>query len=105
MHLSHLSFHPPANRCAAKNMAMLVNFVCVAPQAKAVYITGDFNDWHPTSHPLSRQDAGAWQLDLPLDHGHRCYRFLVDGKPMLDPKAQGIARNHQGEKVSLVAVS
>jgi len=29
----------------------------------------------------------------------------VDGKPMLDPKAQGVARDHQGEKVSLIAVS
>ena len=30
---------------------------------------------------------------------------LVDGKPVLDPHAQGVARDHEGAKVSLVAVS
>jgi hypothetical protein len=42
---------------------------------------------------------------VPLSHGHHQYRFLVDGKPMLDPQAMGIARNEQNEQVSLVAVS
>ena len=105
MHLSHLSFRIPTNRYSAKNMAKPVNFVCIAPQAKEVFITGDFNDWHPASHPMKRQPDGAWQIHLSLNHGHHHYRYLVDGKPMLDPKAQGIARDRQGEKVSLVAVS
>jgi 1,4-alpha-glucan branching enzyme len=105
MHLSHLSFRVPNDRYSAKNMAKPVNFVCVAPQASEVFITGDFNDWHPTSHPMSRQPDAAWQIQILLNHGHHHYLFLVDGKPTLDPKAQGVARNHQGEKVSLVAVS
>jgi hypothetical protein len=29
----------------------------------------------------------------------------VDGKPVLDPRAQGIGRNELNEKVSLIAVS
>jgi hypothetical protein len=40
-----------------------------------------------------------------LGHGHHHYQFLIDGKPTLDPRAQGIARNEQNEKVSLIAVS
>lgn len=101
----HFFYKIPADRYSAKKMAKPVNFVCVAQGAKEAFITGDFNDWHPTSHPMKRQPDGAWQISLPLHHGHHHYRFLVDGKPMLDPKAQGIARDHQGEKVSLVAVS
>jgi hypothetical protein len=31
--------------------------------------------------------------------------FLVDGKPTLDPRAQGVAPNEANEKVSLLAVS
>jgi hypothetical protein len=31
--------------------------------------------------------------------------FLIDGKPTLDPRAQGIARNERNEKVSLLAIS
>ena len=66
---------------------------------------GDFNDWHPAAHPLKRMPDGAWRAEVSLNHGHHHYLFFVDGKPVLDPKAQGIARNEKGEKVSLLAVS
>jgi hypothetical protein len=42
---------------------------------------------------------------LELTHGHHQYLFLVDGQPVLDPKASGIARNDRNERVSLIAVS
>jgi len=54
---------------------------------------------------MKRQPDGGWHLQIPLNHGHHHYLFLVDGKPMLDPRAQGVARNEQNEKVSLLAVS
>ena len=86
-------------------MAKPVNFVCVAPNAKVVHLTGDFNDWDPAAMPMKRQPDGAWLLQVQLSHGHHHYRFLVDGKAVLDPRAHGVARDHQGEKVSLLAVS
>ena len=82
-----------------------VNFVCTAPGAKKVTLVGDFNDWHPDAKPLKRQPDGSWTGQIILGHGHHHYQFLVDGKPTLDPRAQGIARNEANEKVSLVAVS
>ena len=54
---------------------------------------------------MKRQPDGAWRLDLPLNHGHHPYLFLIDGKPRLDPRANGVARNEKNEKVSLVSVS
>ncbi len=48
---------------------------------------------------------GAWRAEILLNHGHHHYLFVIDGKPTLDPRAQGIARNEWNEKVSLVAVS
>jgi 1,4-alpha-glucan branching enzyme len=104
-HHQHVPFPTPKNRYSAKNMAKPVNFVCRAPDAKEVFITGDFNDWDPTSHPMRRQPDGAWQIHLPLIHGHHHYRFMVDGKPALDPRAHGVARDLEGHKASLVAVS
>ena len=98
------SFFAP-DRYSAKKMAKPINFICVAPDARQVHVTGDFNDWDPGAHPMKRQPDGAWLLQVPLNHGHHHYRFLVDGKPVLDPQAQGIARDHQGEKASLIAVS
>jgi 1,4-alpha-glucan branching enzyme len=105
MHRSHIPFHGSKHRYSAKNMAKPVNFICRAPDAKEVFITGDFNDWHPTAHPMQRQPDGAWQIHVQLTHGHHHYRFLVDGKPVLDPRASGIARDHEGHKASLIAVS
>ena len=86
-------------------MAKPVNFICFAPDAQQVFLMGDFNDWDPSSHPMKRQPDGAWLMQIPLPHGHHHYRFLVDGKATLDPRAQGVARDHQGQKVSLLAVS
>ena len=90
---------------SAKNMTKPVNFYCAAPGAKSVSLVGDFNDWDPTSAPMRQQVDGWWFLQVPLTHGHHQYRFLVDGKSMLDPRAAGIAHNERNEEVSLVAVS
>ena len=93
------------NRYSAKKMAKPVPFICFAPQAQSVCLMGDFNDWDPVAHPMKPQLDGAWRLEVPLNHGHHHYLFVVDGKPILDPHAQGIARDHKGAKVSLIAVS
>ena len=54
---------------------------------------------------MKRQPDGAWLIQVQLNHGHHHYRFVVDGKPVLDPKANGVARDAKGERVSLIAVS
>ena len=94
-----------ANRYSAKKMLKPINFVCVAPTARAVALIGDFNDWQPGAHPMKRQPDGAWMVQVPLNHGHHHYLFRVDGESILDPRAQGIARNAKNERVSLLAVS
>ena len=35
-----------------------------APAAKALYLTGDFNNWDKFSHPLTKNDYGIWELFL-----------------------------------------
>ena len=104
--MSHANSHSNfSDRYSAKKMAKPVTFICIAPVAKSVSLIGDFNDWHPTSHRLKRQHDGAWLIEVELNHGHHHYQFYVDGKPTLDPRAQGIARNEENEKVSMIAVS
>ena len=76
-----------------------------APEAQQVNLIGDFNDWDTRAYPMKRQVDGAWHIQIPLNHGHHHYQFLVDGKPTLDPRAMGIARNEKNEKVSLMSVS
>lgn len=38
-----------------------------APSAYQLYLTGEFNDWNPTSHPLENLGNGNWELYLPGD--------------------------------------
>ena len=105
MSISFVPYRVSRDRYSAKKMAKPVNFVCNAPGAKRVFLSGDFNDWSTSSHPMARQPDGAWFLQIQLHHGHHRYRFIVDGEPMLDPKAQGTTRNRNGDEVSLKSIS
>jgi 1,4-alpha-glucan branching enzyme len=88
-----------------KQTLRAVNFICNAPQARAVTLVGDFNQWNPAALAMKRMPDGAWSATVELKHGHHRYAFLVDGNLTLDPRAQGITRNDKGERVSLVPVS
>ena len=39
-----------------------------APSAYQLYLTGDFNGWNQTSHPMKRLDNGVWELVLEGDN-------------------------------------
>jgi hypothetical protein len=54
---------------------------------------------------MQQMTDGAWLLTVELRHGHHRYAFLVDGVLTLDPRGQGITRDDQGQRVSLVPVS
>lgn len=95
----------PVHRYSAKKMKKPINFFCQAPAAGWVAVAGDFNDWSPEAHPMRQGPDGAWHLQIPLHHGHHRYVFVIDGKPTLDPRAQGVARNEHNERVSLMSVS
>lgn len=81
------------------------NFICDAPQAKHVSVVGDFNGWNPHANPMQKGGDGNWSLRVDLRHGHHRYVYIVDGQVTLDPKAMGIARDDQNQRVSLIAVS
>lgn len=50
-----------------------------APNAKSVYLIGDFNDWNRQSHPLAQIGEGIWELKATgsLPHGSKV-RLLID---------------------------
>ena len=85
------------------NSLTAVHFYCEAPEAKAVELAGDFNEWR--GELMQRRDDGWWYLSEPLAHGHHKYRFVVDGKPTLDPKSMGVGYDEVNKSYSLVAVS
>jgi 1,4-alpha-glucan branching enzyme len=95
----------PLKRPTARTTLRAINFICNAPLAQSVSLVGDFNNWNPAAHPMKQMPDKAWFLGVELKHGHHRYAFLVDGVLTLDPRAQGITRNEQGERVCLVPVS
>jgi 1,4-alpha-glucan branching enzyme len=36
-----------------------------APQAQALFLTGDFNNWERLSHPMAKDEYGVWEIQLP----------------------------------------
>lgn len=55
-------------------------FACRAPDARAVFVAGTFNDWNPTAAPLTRAENGDWAGALDLPPGRYEYKFVVDGR-------------------------
>jgi len=97
---------PPASPRSLGSKALVpVHFICMAPQAQKVAVVGEFNAWNPDSDPMAQAFDGSWQASLNIRHGHHQYAFWVDGTLQVDPRGQGISRNGQGQRVSLLAVS
>lgn len=94
-----------SGRYCASNMKKPINFIHIAPEAKEVFIVGDFNNWSPTENPMESRPGGSWVAQLDLSHGAHHYFFLVDGAVVLDNRAQGVARNEKNERVSLMTIS
>ena len=78
------SFFAP-DRYSAKKMAKPVNFVCVAPQASQVHLTGDFNDWDPLAHPLRRRANRTRSAAVTVPAGSTLhFRYLAEGGRWFD---------------------
>lgn len=52
--------------------------------AKKVYLAGDFNSWNPEAYPM-KLEGDEWTFQLHLPPGKTRYKFIVDGKWILDP--------------------
>ena len=62
-----------------------IRFTYYDPEAKAVYIAGDFNNWNTTATPMERNEQGVWSVILRLPPGRYEYKFVVDGNWVADP--------------------
>lgn len=88
---------------AAKNKR--VEFRILAPEAVEVLLSGTFNKWSETSDPMKKDDAGVWKKIKVLPWGRHEYKFIVDGKWMLDPLCGNTAPNEHGTLNSVIHLS
>ena len=54
-----------------------------------VIVSGSFNNWNKEKDQLlDTRGTGVYELSVPLEPGNYIYKFLVDGKEILDPSNQ-----------------
>ncbi len=80
-------------------------FSVSAPQAKEVYLAGDFNGWKLDSKSRMEHVNGAWHKKIPLNSGKYRYRFVIDGNWVEDAKNPTKEKNPYGTLDSLIEVA
>ena len=74
-------------------------------QANSVSLTGDFNQWNRTSHPMKDCGKGIWQKIMMLPPGEYEYKFVVDGQWRTDPNNPNRCPNRFGTYNNILRVS
>jgi len=71
------------------------------PQARQVYLAGDFNNWNQTTLAMQKQ-GDEWVIPVHLSHGKHRYKFLIDGEWKLDPGNKLWEQNEFGTGNSII---
>jgi 1,4-alpha-glucan branching enzyme len=86
------------NTTKGKATPKKVQFEFSAPEAREVFVAGEFNNWDGRANPLKKDKNGLWKITLPLTPGKYEYRFLTDGKWENDPSCSGCVPNKFGSQ-------
>ncbi len=54
-----------------------VHFSVWAPNARHVYVMGEFNRWHGEKHPMNSSDSGIWTLFVPGLAEYTVYKYRI----------------------------
>jgi 1,4-alpha-glucan branching enzyme len=54
------------------------SFDFYAPEAREVFVVGEFNGWNAKATPMARGADGVWRVELTLPPGFYRYNFVVD---------------------------
>jgi chromosome partitioning protein len=82
-----------------------VVFAVTAPEAKEVYVAGDFNGWKLDPESRMEKDNGVWKKRLNLTSGRYRYRFVIDGQWKEDATNPVNEVNPYGSIDSLIEVT
>jgi 1,4-alpha-glucan branching enzyme len=73
-----------------------VEFSLSAPEAKEVFLTGEFNHWDIRSMPMKRGKDGHWRVHARLAPGRYEYKFVADNHWVEGLPAAELAANSFG---------
>jgi 1,4-alpha-glucan branching enzyme len=89
----------------AKPKTKKAEFNLFAPEAKRVFLAGDFNNWDVDNLPMKKTNKETWETSFALPPGRHEYRFWVDGVWHDDPNAHERVGNPFGSQNCLRIVS
>jgi 1,4-alpha-glucan branching enzyme len=82
-----------------------VRFVLMDPAASSVALTGTFNLWSVSSHPLALDSRGLWTIVVALPPGEHVFMYVVDGTQWISPPlAEDYVDDGFGAKNGVVVV-
>jgi 1,4-alpha-glucan branching enzyme len=61
-----------------KPVEKTVEFTFGAPDAKEVFLAGEFNNWDTLSLPMKKDKKGIWKIKIKLTPGRYEYKFFAD---------------------------
>lgn len=82
-----------------------VSFSLRAPDARSVYLAGDFNNWYIDEAWRLQRVNGRWETNVKLKPGAYQYRFIVDGQWREDPENPKKIENSFGDSNSLIEIA
>lgn len=68
-----------------QNARKITIFTYYAPDAKEVFLCGDFNNWKLGADRMKKDEKGVWSIQKSLPPGEYKYKFVVDGAWYKDP--------------------
>ncbi len=86
------------SKAKGKHSTKRAQFAFQAPEAKEVYLVGEFNNWDNSVNPMKNDMNGLWKTALFLKPGKYEYRFIVDGNGENDPSCSCCVPNEFGSR-------
>lgn len=87
-------------------LAVNPNYTFTLPgfeNAGEVIIAGTFNGWNPDGYKMVNKN-GIWTFPLYLEKGKHLYKYIVDGKWIIDPENKNWEQNEHGTGNSVLWV-
>jgi len=86
----------------AREKLLKATFELLAPDAKKVALTGDFNSWDANGIKMRKYKSGKWKANVDCTPGRYEYKYIVDNEWWTDPNNTKSAVNSFGAVNSVI---
>lgn len=88
----------------SRSTAPSIEFTVMAPEAKDVFLVGDFNGWQAEGFQMRKFKDGICRKKVQLKPGRYEYLFIVDGDWRTDPNNDARCTNPFGLENSVIEI-